>query len=1042
MNPRTLRTLVLLGTLLGGPCLFAAEGDTAGAAAGRLTREAIVVRGNTRHPCVNLTADDVAAARQRVERFAWAQAERDDIVKRAAFWIEKTDEYWLSFLPKPGAAYAYGFTGCPICNSRTGTWGNANCSWDKPGQVKCAQGHLLPDAEHPDPGTGYVAPDKRIHYLVGQFNAWATEQWTTRAIPVLAQAYLLTGDERYAERGILLLDALASIYKESTAGSWDYPSNPPSGRLARPWYQVARTLVMFVDQYDWLYNSPAMAKPSLRAGFSRRDNIEQNLLIDGAWYCYFHSWGGSLNNGHADYLRGALSVGCLLDVPAYIDAAVNGPFSINVMLSNNIDRSGLYYETSPGYAIHSRHLYLTYAEPLFNLRNKEYPAGLNLYDDPRLQATVALPDLQIQLAGRRPNFGDCAPEPTYVAPPAKLFNETDYGFAERLFARVSSPEKRREYGAVIHMLAGDNLESLRAKHERSWLLWHAAEAPTKGAKMPAWLEHRITRSWTAGMYGISMLRDPLQSALLRFGPSLNHGDPDEMALLYYANGYEYSYDIGYGLASTHVQVGWGTSTVSHALVTVNEKNQLKGSDGSGGSLLGFAELPSVRFVEADSPLSYEQEGVREYRRAVAMVGAGYLVDCFRVVGGKQHDYGFGSIGTALESFGVRDLKSTPGSLAAEGAWGEKIGADGDIIGHPNQPYWNPPPGNGYGFFFNVRRAAAAEKTWGGIWTVGSPTQKLARTTWDATVGAATDHITKLRMHLVGDAAEPIYADAPGLYPRMPLSSYVLARRTGNDLKSTFLATYEPYAQTEQGSAPRLDRVERLGEKAVTVQRRDGMVDILLFGAHRIESVYGAIEFDGDFAYLSGDGKKPLRAETLGCKRLAVDGRVLTQGAGAVSGRIAKVDTAACAVELDTELPTTAEGQMAVFSNPLWTRTSAYRVVRVSGRHLALDATALSLGVGRVAKQVDPQTISSDVPHEYVKTMFRTPTRFFDGKLAVGRSGGSTRVKAIKPGTPHQIAVENSAALKADEMFDYMDLSAGDQVRIALPQVWTDATATK
>ena len=57
----------------------------------------------------------------------------------------------------------------------------------------------MPDAEHPDDGTGYVGKDGRIHYFIGSWNAWVTEQWTRKAIPSLARAYALTGDERYAE---------------------------------------------------------------------------------------------------------------------------------------------------------------------------------------------------------------------------------------------------------------------------------------------------------------------------------------------------------------------------------------------------------------------------------------------------------------------------------------------------------------------------------------------------------------------------------------------------------------------------------------------------------------------------------------------------------------------------------------------------------------------------------------------------------------------------------------------------------------------------
>jgi hypothetical protein len=199
-----------------------------------LPREQIVVRGRAEHPCVNVTRNDIVEARERAAKYPWAKAEYDGILRETEKWLRESDAYWLRFLPKPGACYAYGFTGCPICDEGTGTWGDALCSWDTPGHVRCRKGHVLPDAEHPDDGAGYHAPDGRIHYFAGQFNAWVTEQWTLHALPALTQGYILTGDERYASRAALLLDALASIYAESTSGSWDYPSNPPSGRFARP----------------------------------------------------------------------------------------------------------------------------------------------------------------------------------------------------------------------------------------------------------------------------------------------------------------------------------------------------------------------------------------------------------------------------------------------------------------------------------------------------------------------------------------------------------------------------------------------------------------------------------------------------------------------------------------------------------------------------------------------------------------------------------------------------------------------------------------
>jgi len=1116
-------------------------------------KDEINARGRAEHPCVNLTPADVAAARKRCEELAWAKAKRNSIIAAANEWLRESDEYWLQFLPDPGAAYAYGFTGDPSTGGNFGSsWAGARCSWDHPGQVMNSEGRWFPNEDYPDPGPGYKAEDGRMHYFVGIFNAWVTEQWTVNALPVLSEAYLLTRDEKYAERGTLLLDALASIYAESTSGSWDYPSNPPSGRLARPWYQVARTLVKYVDQFDFMYNSPSMDKPSLREGMTRRENIINYMLLDGAYYCYEHSYHGALHNGHADYVRGALAVGCLLNIPTYIENAVESTFSIYTMLENNIDRDGRYYETALGYAIHARMLYLTFADPLYNLRNAEYPNGINLYDYPKMQSALFLPELTVMMAGRMPNFGDAGPDYTYKPMPEHPMSATDYGYLERLHARTTDPEKRRVYGETLLYLSEGDVDGMRRAKRDSWLLWHAAPAPEGTPELPFEVAERVTGSWVAGMKGMAMLRSGDQAALLRFGPSLNHGDPDDLGLLYYANGYELSYDIGYGLGSTHVHVGWASSTVSHCLVTVDETKQFE-QPGSGGSLLLFADLPGAKVVEATSELSYAAANVSEYRRTVALMKGGYLVDVFRVTGGKIHDYGFGSIGTSLEPFGIDPLDAQEGSLAAEYDWGRNIGMDGDIKGYPGKPYWNPPPGNGYGFFFDVRRGMPSA-SWGGIWTI------------EGTVPAT------LRMHVAGDRAEAIIASAPGLYPRLPLSSYVIARREASDdapLESTFCAVYEPYSQdvfsydfnynelgarlaretaeaktlpglsaivlkgtqpgdlmefevelgpgtptklvahciqapsygtvviewdgkqagepfsltaeTIQGPvalrlgkvntspgkhtltfriaegtvfygglcgisfgdlpdanaspAPRLRSVRRLAKEAVEITRADGAVDLLAFESANFDSPYGLVAFEGDFLYIEGDGRTITRAESVGCSHLAVNGTSLHDGPGAFEARVESIDLENRAVILDAELPEDVEGLVAVFSNPAYSRTTAYHIRQAQGDKLFLRASTLALGTGRVSAIPDEKTIYSEITHEYTKTVRKAhSTRFFDGKRILGANGGEARVVATVPGTPLRLDVEDSTVFEIGESFDYLDIGPGDTVRIAYPRV--------
>ena len=846
-------------------------------------------QGRPEHPTVYVTSEDVRRAHRNAAQTEWGKTEKAAILERAQEWLEHDEEHWLQFLPPPGACYAYGFTGCPICGSPTGTWGGARCRWDLPRKVTCLKGHVLPDEEHPDDGAGYVAKDGRIHYFIGSWNAWVTEKWTRNALIPLAYAYSLTGDERYAERAAFFIDALASIYAESTSGSWDYPSRPPSGRFARPWYQTARNLVVFVEGYDLIYSSPALDKPSLRPrqektfptwpllqeravgrkgskgrsweGMTRRENVDTNLMRDSAHYCYKQTFKGALHNGHADYMRGALAVGALLGIPEYVRHSVESPFSIYAMLANNCDRDGRYYETALGYALHARNLYLTFVEPLKNWRSERYPNGVDLFADSRMRSFFHLPALVMQCAGHRPNFGDAGPDNRFALQETVPFSTTDYLYAERLYAGCTGDEKG-QFGQILGFLAKGNVPRARAASRvRRWLLYHGEPAAGAGAGLDPDLERRIFGSWFLGQKGIAILRDgretDAQAALLRYGPSLNHGDYDDLGLVYYAKGWQMTYEIGYGLASTHSQTGWASQTVAHTLVTVNEKTQ-RGL-GTGGSLHLFASLPSIKIMEADSPLSYASEDVTQYRRTVVLVGSGraqYLIDVFRVRGGRQHDYGIGVQSQDVQVTGLELGPEEEGSLAGtEHAWGERIGLDGDVKGYPNRPYWNPPPKNGYGFFYEARRGRSDRPF-----------------SVDFGLGGRND--AHFRVHALPEPdTEAILAKAPGLYPRNRKATFLVARRKADGdrgLSSVFASVMEPYAAAIRNEGIPSHELPRLLVEHQGEVKPIGSLDIFLLKGGRpgdFMTFEVSVEGDGDYEVAA----RILRAPSYGTVRLLVDG---------------------------------------------------------------------------------------------------------------------------------------------------------------------------
>ncbi len=1042
------------------------------------------VDGAKVRPTVFITPRDIARARENVRRFGWAKQIADAVLREAEVWLQKDDEWLRRAVPPPGSAFAVGISGCPICGGNWGPWARDGASFDNPGHVTCPNGHTLPDAEHPDDGTGYTGPDGRIHYFAGSYNAWVVETLTFQALENLVYAYSLTGEERYATKAAVILDALAAIYPASHKGAWDYPSNPPSGRLDRPWYQASRVLIHYADQYDQLFNSPSLDRPSVVSGLTRRQNIEQNMLLDGGAYCYEQSRAGSLHNGEADYERGALAVGVCLGIPEYVTWAAEGPFGIRSLLANNIDRDGGYYETTSMYADHTRELYFTFAEPLLNYRGSAFPDGLDLYRDPRFRAFMQLHNLPLHLAGHLPRYGDAPPDLKKLQTPGRPFDRSDYDFLEKLYGRTSDPALKQKSGILLSWLARGEIEKMRRLEstgdasgltipdrrvpagfslyrepgddfgggftERMWLLFHAGEAPQKSAALPESWARRLLHSDFMGQKGLAILRtgegEEAQGLLLRYGPSLNHGHYDDLNINYVARGYELTYDLGYGrTAATQTQSGWSRQTASHNLVVVDESSQLESGE-TGGSLHLFAVTPLVRVAEASADSSYIKQGVSVYRRLVALIGEGpdaYFLDIFRVRGGRQHDYVFHALADNIKVAGAEFGRPERGSLAGPDAdWSAAQISDGDMRGHPNKWYWIPPPPNGYGFLAGPQRGKAYG-AWSADWTI--------------------DAQTAVRLNMAAaPGTEVITAVANGLYPDYPKARYVLARRRGENLASEFIAAVEPHGGTVRiRSVERIDLSPRDGSIApvgVRVNGSNGVIDyVFSSGDDIVRHGPEGISFAGRFAHIRVRNGQTVAVTAAGVNELTGPWPNLPPSAPSAefldpqktarplstagtdvwgwSGTIDSVDTENNAVATSAALPTDDSLVDAVFylDNPKYSRNTAYRIKKVekagNGSRISLHAS-VCLGIGRVASVVDDRTLMSDIPHEYANSVRGgNGSGFFQGKRIRSASGAGTVVVSIKYGNPMALIVESTKGFKPGDTFYYDDLQPGDNFEI-------------
>ena len=956
-------------------------------------------------------------------------------------------------MPGKGACFAYGLTGCPICGAEWGFWDKARASFDNPGHVTCDNGHVLPDAAHPDAGTGWVAPDGRIHYFVGSYNAWVIEKLTLTAVENLAYAYSLTGDDRYAAKAALILDAVADIYPSCDKGSWDYPSTPPSGRLDRPWYQVSRVLVRLIDHYDQIYHSASLELPSRTAGLTRRQNIETNMLRNGAAYCFEQSQGGGLNNGEADYIRGALAAGILLDIPEYIRWAVDGPYGIYSLLENNISRDGQYYESSPLYSDHARNLYVTYAEPLLNCRREPYPDGLDLYAHPKMRAALTLLNLSIAGAGHLPPYGDTAPDLTRVDVKSKPENTSDLMAAKRLYERTADgPEKARAAALRLYLADSPAGKPQGEAGDPLWLLFHQTEPPARVPPLPAEFERRIDGSHFLGQEGLAILRTGARgetAVLLRFGPSLNHGHFDDLGYNLFGLGYELTYDIGYQLANTHTQVGFAKQTASHNLVVVDETSQ---HGLTGGSLHLFAGFPGIKVIEASSENSYAGKGVSLYRRTLALIGDGpgaYLVDLFRVKGGSRHDYLAHFRGELGDVGGVALGPAQRGSLAGpEFAWGSKQLNDGDMEGHPQQYYWNPPPGNGYGFLVHPRRG---------------------RMTGPVTAEWQADDDARVRMILApGPQTEIITADAPGIKPSYPRADFVIARRQGKDLASAFASVIEPFSEAAQvlsvepvplgdiarvsdkktASLPGTARPDEIGSakrsfvtgdteiaaRCLLIKRRAGASDYLYSALDDGTRSSSGLTLGGKFILARAKDGALEALYLIGAREFQGFGWTVKAETAGWDGGVEDVDIEGSVLTTVADLPVDGrlDGAVITFSNPAYSRTTSYRVAKITkadGRtRITLDETVV-LGKGEATEVKGQNTLSSRIPHEYARSVYRQESGFFRGKLIRSVSGAETHIVRATPGKALELEVENASAFKPGETFHYIDIQRGDRFRI-------------
>ena len=688
--------------------------------------------------------------------------------------------------------------------------------------------------------------------------------WAWRQSLVLAKLYALTGELDCAVRAGWILERFARVFPRylfhsydgsvadwppldvaANMGAHESSGGPRGGRFPREVVRHAYDLNTYEDHSE-LYNGfwgagrinvhgkgsdagpifdMAVAFDLIRGAqypdgtrvvdAAAEYRIINDLLVAGC--TEMEHWVSLSNKGTAVYALSA-AIGILCRQPERVRRAFD---MFEQMLRERYHHDGFFSE-SPAYSAHNFGNVHELADLLHGYSD---PAGYRDAGGERLDEVdfiaagryhLSLLSLMRMLAPgpRLPVIGDTA----YQARPNVLC-------AEVLAARLGG-----DFAAMLETLQGASL----AAQGSEYALWYrppelqsagAAPLPLRSEWFPGW-HVAVLRGGRAAANDTALYLNgnehdwTLHSA---------HRQADILSMSYYAYGEELVSDRGYFSGSGQLLPDgrsgqqWVSSTLSHNLVVVDEEDQRRRECGSNLELFGLA--PGIEVVQAAAVNAYPQ--CEDYRRTCAMIrgpqGSGYVVDFFRVRGGRVHQYAFHCEGT-LADMDPEGPQPQPTTLSA--AWSK----------------WVEKPA--------ALQAAAPTFSW-----------RHGEVGLDLTMLSACDRI------LLVEAPGWRVANPPAELDKAPLQQILAERRSADSscpAASQFAAVMAPYKErgTPIVEAHLLADDPDAGVVAIEV-RLEGRRDYIISTRDQQERTFGPVEVAGEFAFVSLDeAGRPVQAYLL------------------------------------------------------------------------------------------------------------------------------------------------------------------------------------
>ena len=681
-------------------------------------------------------------------------------------------------------------------------------------------------------------------------------QWATRQTLPLAKLYAVTGDIAYAERAAWILDRFAQVYPNylwrnydgsiadlptaEVAANMGDPDTPRGGRFPPDAILHAYGLNQHSDDagdYARLFNGFWGAG---RLNVHARDPVEELMpmvvaydLIRDARYpdgtrlvdedmqrrivedlivaaCdEWQHWPDLSNKGVTTRALSA-GVGALLEQPERVRRGLDG---FNEMLATRYHFDGFYTET-PGYASYNYtnisglpNILHGYSDPPgYQPQDGARLDNLNLFGEGHHHYALQAMTRMLAPGNRLPPIGD-TPYDTAISPL----------YAEMLAARLGGP-----YASLLETLRNTSLADWGSEYS----LWYRfvnlqsegqVQLPLRTEWFPGW-HVGVLRGGNADTGTALYLTADEHRWTLQTG----HRHSDLLGLMFYAFGHELVSDRGYFSGSGELTPDgrsgqrWTSSTLSHNLVVVDERNQSGTPRGSNLELFGVAS--AVEVIQASSFNAYPQ--CEEYRRTCALcktpAGAPYAVDLFRVRGGKIHQYSFHCNGTLAE---FSPAQPTPQRAELSDAW--TMWLEKPLAVTPEQPY--------------------------------SFTWKHEEVNLDLMLLNSSDTVDRIVMT---DAPGWRNARKAGDFDNPPIQQILAENSAEQDvetLATQYAAVIVPYVADDSPvmSARLLESDYESGAMAVEVRFAD-RTDYIISARDQQQRQYGPVTVAGEFAFVSVD----------------------------------------------------------------------------------------------------------------------------------------------------------------------------------------------